>query len=549
MVIPMRRIFGDTKRIDLSTSSFKAMIENDNLYVDKTRFIEHFLNEANTVQLVLRQRRLGKSLNLDTLRCFLNDHEDNRALYKGLYIESSPVWERVNSTPVFYFDFKNLTADNYCEAFYIDVLQKVYACFNTDTFKGYSRILFDSFVNNKKSAVSGLKFLTQLAFDISGKRSVIIIDEYDKMLFDNYDKANYDEMRSFITNVLSVGLKGNEYLEKALLTGVTRVSKESILSGLNNLQVYDMFSDNAYADDFGLTEEEIDELCGIGGFNKEHVRFWYNGIKVGGKPIYNIYAVMSYINYGRLDNYWGRSGAIDIITRHLNDERISTISALMNGETISTHINPRISFKELSTETGDSMFYSLLMQAGYLSLERIEENNIAYLSIPNKELVNVWKDFILSNVIKRSNIVRTIFDNINDVDLFSRDIEYLLSDRLSYFDLGLHDDRTPEKVYHVFVLGILSACADIRYKRLPMSNRESGDGRYDILFETEDFSVIFEFKSVSNEADMKPKADEALKQIDDKRYYADADLSKPLIKTAVVFFRKRCFAKAVRHNV
>lgn len=146
-------------------------------------------------------------------------------------------------------------------------------------------------------------------------------------------------------------------------------------------------------------------------------------------------------------------------------------------------------------------------------IENKSNPNIAYLSIPNKELINVWKDFILTSVVKRVNTIRTIFDNINDLNLFSADLEDLLSDKLSYHNIGSQKNKTPEKLYHIFVLGVLSAYNDISFNKFPLSNRESGDGRYNILFERESFSVIFEFKSVLDETDIQIKMDEGLKQI------------------------------------
>ena len=261
-------ILGDPKKIDLSISSFDALRSDNKLYVDKTRFIEHFLNEPNSVQLIVRQRRLGKSLNIDMLRCFLTEKEDNRALFTGTYIETRPVWERVNSSPVFLFDFKNLSETKYSLQIFKQIHEYVSFYVNAYKLDEHLRMSYEMFKSDPKDCTDGLLFLTEIVYKTTGKRSYILIDEYDKLLADNYNTKYYDEIKTFETHLFSAGLKGNAYLKKALLTGVMRVSRESMLSGLNNLVTYDLFSDQIYTEDFGLTDEEIDELQGIYHFDK-----------------------------------------------------------------------------------------------------------------------------------------------------------------------------------------------------------------------------------------------------------------------------------------
>ena len=335
-------VIGDIKKIDLSTSSFELMIVGECLYVDKTQFIEHFLNEGSRVQLlnedsrvqlVTRQRRLGKSINMDMLRCFLTDKTDYRL------------------------------------------------------------------------------------------RSV------------------------------------------------------------------------------------------------------------------------------KYDCFWGKSGTMDMITRLFNDERKLTMTKLLNGErTAPTAVDDRISLKQLAGGATDKVFYSLLVQAGYLVLdEQLPDRGGAILTIPNKELLIVWKEFILENLYSDSIYVKTLFDNTNSPEKFARDLEYFLSDRLSYHDLSAYKEnnkeKTHERIYHIFMLGILSAYEDVRCK-FPLSNRESGDGRYDIFVERPDCNYIFEFKSCKPRENISAKASDALAQIDIKRYDADIESDKRLIKTGIAFRGKQCRVKA-----
>ncbi len=544
-------IKGNHKKINLGTSSFEKLRSSNSLFVDKTQFIEHFLNEPNDIQLIVRQRRLGKSLNMNMLKCFLTDKENNRDLFKDLYIESSPVWEKINTAPVFHFDFKNINRNEYQEQLFLQIATHIYNTIHVDALVGIHKYKLESYMDKKGRDTTGLLLLTELVYKETGKRSYILIDEYDKLLTDNYNTELYDEIKEYETQLLSAGLKGNEYLEKALLTGVMRVSRESILSGLNNLATYDLFMDKTYTDDFGLTEMEIDSLASLCSFDKESVKDWYNGIKINDFSIYNIYSVLSYIQNGKYRNYWGRSGTVELVLNLMTESRQDAIMQLISAQPIETYLNDRISLHELIADPSDGIFYSLLVQAGYLSLESIDENNYAMLKIPNKELMNVWKEFILSSFVKNENNVRTIFDHIEYLTVFDDDVKYFLTDRLSYFDIGgISSDRakTSERVYHVFVLGLLSAYEDIAYKKPPISNRESGDGRYDILFERKNYSIISEFKSVANEHELNVAAEEGLKQIDEKRYFADAPKNKPLIKTAIAFCGKQCVVKSQKHT-
>jgi len=538
-------ITGDVKKIDLSVSSFERMIADGNLYVDKTQLIEHFLDEASSVQLVARQRRLGKSLNLDMLRCFLTDKTDYRHLFGGLYIETSHVWDRANSAPVFHFDFKNLQVSLYKQQIAEQIDKHIFNYVNPNELTGYLKRKYEGFINNPDSAANGLLFLTELIYEVTGKRSYILIDEYDKLLMDNYASGSYDEIKGFLTAFLSSGLKGNNCLEKALLTGVMRISHESIMSGLNNLVTYDVFNDGVYTDDYGLTEVEAAKLSELCGFDLGEARAWYNGVKVNGHAIYNIYSVMSLIARGEYDCYWGKSGTMEIVAGLLDDGRKAAVARLLGGERVEVVVDDRISLKCLSGSAGDEEYYSLLVQAGYLTLDEKLPNRMAMLTIPNEELRIVWKSFILKYVYAGSATIKTLFDNAGNLDMFSRDLEYFLSDRLSYHDLadlGGHDDRAKERVYHIFLLGILSAYDDIRYRR-PVSNRESGDGRYDIMVERPEGNYIFEFKASGKKGELAKKAKEALSQIDEKRYGADLDGGRRLVKVGVAFWGKLCRVK------
>ena len=316
-------------------------------------------------------------------------------MFKGLYIESSPVWEMAHSSPVFYFDFKDLDPGAYKSQIVHQVKSHIVKLKKPNEMDDYCKDLYDTLVSDAGFASSALKILTEVAYEVTGKRSYLLIDEYDKLLMDSYNTDEYDQIRRFITTLFSSALKGNQYLEKALLTGVMRISHESMFSGLNNITTFDVFNDKVYTDDYGFTEEEIAAMNRQAEFDADKLRQWYNGVRINGKPIYNTYSVMSYLREDDYRCYWGKSGAMDMIADLLNDSRRALLANLLNGEEVLVSIVDRVSIKDLSGNSSDQAYYSLLVQSGYLAYCRPAEGltSSAYVSIPNVELMLVWKDF------------------------------------------------------------------------------------------------------------------------------------------------------------
>jgi len=382
-------VVGDVKKIDLSTSSFERIINGGKLYVDKTRVIENFLNSQSQVNLVARQRRMGKSLNMDTVRCFLTDKKDLRHLFKGLYIEKSPVWGKVNSAPVFCFDFKQLQPANYKKHLYYTICDYMDSFSEGITLSRAARAYLES---DDFDDTAGLQHLTESAYRATGKTSYILIDEYDKPLMDAFETDRYKEIRDFEKAFISAGLKGNQYLEKALVTGVMRVSRESMFSDLNNIKTFNVFADDTYAFDYGFTEEEVRELRQLTEFDIDEARAWYNGINIDGTTVYNTYSMASFLDSKKFDCYWGMSGSLNIIKNLLNDERWESITGLVSGKDISVPIKGSISPERLiGPDTGDDSFFSLLVQGGYLSVKKALDSYWAIAKIPNRELHMVWK--------------------------------------------------------------------------------------------------------------------------------------------------------------
>ena len=532
---------GRKDKINVSSSKFANFIDNGSLYIDKTMFIEHVLQDSSDVLLFTRPRRTGKSLNIDTLAAFSDCKQNTAHLFKGLYIENSPVFGQINKNPVIYFNFRQLRASDYKEQLK-DMIKK-----NTDYYLKREEInytLTNYFEDKNNYNTNALLNLTQNLYSVYGEKSYILIDEYDKILMDNIYSAEYENIRRWITEVFESALKDNDSLKKGVLTGVTRISKESMFSGLNNLAVYDVFTSGVYDRDFSLTEDEAGEL--LTPDELDEVRDWYNNTRVGKEKLYNIYSVMSYLYYGKLDNYWAKSGTLDMLIALMNKRRADGILEMIENRKyfIITELQPRLSLKNIaSANLSDSQFYSLAIQAGYLTYDaETGQTGIQPATyrvyMPNLELQSVWREFILEFVVEVPGIdLRNIFKNIGNTDDFSNQLKDFINYRLSYFDT---DKNEPEKIYHIFLFGMALGA-----KFKCTSNKESGFGRYDLLIEGDTFNAVLEFKKSDNINELEKKADEALNQIDKQKYYAVIKNSKPVYKIGVACFKTECTVKTV----
>jgi hypothetical protein len=476
--------------------------------------------------------------------------EDTCALFKGLYIEHSPVWQQINTYPVFVFDFKDLDPDNYKQEIYIQVMRHIESYIEMDKLTGVDLLEFELYKKSGGTDSRGIHLLTRLVYNATGKQSYLLVDEYDGLLINNYLSDEYPSMRQFMTRLLGSAMKGNNFLAKAVITGVMRISNESILSGWNNIRTYDVFNDDTFNDDYGLTVTEVDELDhyliqhGMEGLDRIQLKEWYNGITVGGQTIYNIYSTMFMIQTQVYKVYWLRSGAISIILRLLDDFRLKNIVSLLQGESITVEVLDHISLEDLRINGNDYAFYSLLVQSGYLAIVRKEpELNTYVLTIPNKEIRMAWREFIIGHY-PSGKIIRDVFQNLDDINQFSKDLQRFMTDRLSHFDLATKMDedklRTTEHTYHIFLLGLVANYGEA------VSNRESGDGRYDILLTIDNNSIIFELKATDSPKKLDKTAQIALKQIKDKRYADEMKAGQTITLVGMALYGKQCRVLCVR---
>jgi len=389
--------------------------------------------------------------------------------------------------------------------------------------------LLDYFGDKENYYTDALCDLTQNLHAVYGAKPYIIIDEYDKPLMDNIHSPELTELKSWITAIFGAAMKDNPSLEKAVLTGVTRIAKENMFSGLNNLAVYDVLKQSAYDTDFSLTESELAEL--VPADKIEGVRKWYNNMRVGDALLYNIYSVMNYLSDGmaKLQGYWSMSGNASLLASLLaapsRDGAITRVEAIqkMLGDGRYRHnvdLDYQLNMEHIKDTAlcNDVSFYTLAVQSGYLSFEPID-GDIYNVFIPNMEARQVWSQLILDTRYHRldSNLY-SIFAGIEDTDEFSKQLTDFTTMALSYNDFKAQD----EWVYHVFFLGLVYS---LGYEC--KSNLEAGLGRFDIMVKSPSFCAVIEFKVSDSETDeaMQKEADRAIEQIDAKEYMNEYERS------------------------
>ncbi|MCL2157945.1 MAG: ATP-binding protein [Oscillospiraceae bacterium] len=540
---------GDKKRINLTQSQFSGYIEDNCLYIDKTAFIEHVLQDANKIILITRPRRMGKSLNLDTLKTFLDFNVDSQQLFSNLYIKQSPVFSAINTYPVIYLNLKDIdtsSLDGALNSMRRKILTVIDSFFDLDNPPALLRkyCLDDSAID--------MTIFTTVTACIAKKyqrKAFVLIDEYDKVTVDTANSPDKASIHARLVQLLSSLLKDNPNVERAVLTGVTRLSQDSLLSGLNNIAVYDIFTPSVYDDDFSLTHEEISEILTHDQLSA--VRAWYNNVQVGHSALYNIYSVMSYLHYGTLKNYWTMSGTAKILGQLMTEKRLGEINQMITGNaSVIMAVSEKLVVNVFDEGGGyrcpDDMFYSLMIQSGYLSYKpsaaAIPDLMNLEVCIPNFEarqaLATIITQYVYCTDTPR---LAEIFKLLPNTELFSKKLEEAVSMCLSYFDM---DSQAPEKMYHVMFYGMMFmsgyTCA---------SNRESGMGRYDILARSDFNNIIFEFKAADYKEQMPKLASEAIEQINRGRYWHEIkDSTLPLYKIGIVCHGKMCLVKAVLHD-
>ena len=535
------------KKIPIGVDDFKKLIENNALYIDKTKFITELLDDAAEVKLFIRPRRFGKTLNISTLKYFfdIKNASENRKLFNGLDIEKSVYISEQGKYPVIFismkgiktknweyclYDLKGLIGDLYNEFEYIrEVL-------NESELNTFNKIWLKEDIAEYKNA---LKILTTYLYKYYKKEVILLIDEYDTPLITAYKYGYYDEALLFFKVFYGEALKTNPYLKMGIMTGIIRVIKAGIFSDLNNLRVYSILN-RQYSDFFGFTQSEVENALKYFSIENEipEVKSWYDGYKFGDSDVYNPWSILNFLTDKKLIPYWidtSDNFLINQILKSVNSDTMETLQKLFSGESIEENINGN---SDLSVLLGDEEVWELLLFSSYLTIdEKIGEDyeNVYTLRLPNREVKEFFKQkFIDINF--GESLFRNTMESLkkNKIEDFEKYLQNILLRSTSFNDIKNED------FYHGLILGI-SLFLDKDY--YVNSNKESGLGRYDIIIEPKNKNsrgFILEFKVVKEEEDLNKVSKKAIEQIINKKY--DTQLKERGIKNitlvGIAFFKK-----------
>ncbi len=530
------------RTVGIGIQSFEKLITENSFYIDKTDFIRQWWENRDDVTLITRPRRFGKTLNMNMLERFLSvQYAGQGEVFEGLSIWKNEKYRKLQgSMPVIYLSFADVKANTFALARekICMLIEEVYRRYDFLLTGGslkegeaerFRKVLVE--MTDSEAAYS-LKNLSGYLSGYYGKKVVILVDEYDTPLQEAWVYGYWKEMAEFIRSLFNSTFKTNPYLERAVMTGITRVSKESIFSDLNNLEVVTTTSEK-YEDSFGFTEEEVWaalQECGLYE-NRLAVKDWYDGFTFGKrKDIYNPWSIINYLDKKRLSTYWANTssnGLVDKLIREGSADIKISMENLLKGEHLYKEVDEQIIFDQLDAD--ENAIWSLFLASGYLKAESYEFNEDTgadsyELALTNKEIQIMFRKMIRkwfnrSGTVYNGFIRALLQDDVKSMNAYMNRVAMAT---FSYFDSGKNPsmETQPERFYHGFVLGLAVELAD-RY--IITSNRESGFGRYDVVMEPkrqEDCAVIMEFKvrDPMEEKNLEETASEALLQIERKKY-------------------------------
>ncbi len=546
-------------KMPLGVENFRDLVEGGYAYVDKTYFIKELLDNGIPVTLLIRPRRFGKTLTLSMVKEFFDINNKDKNIFEGLKIAEAGAeyMQHRGRYPVVFLSMKMAAAGGWQETYSIIqlIISRVYseykyladsAVLDEDEKAYYWRVKRGSEECRYDDLLGSLKNLTTMLYKHHGVKPILLIDEYDAPIQYAWEKGFYDEMISFMRQFYSDVLKTNESLNFAVLTGVLRVAKESIFSGLNNLMVCSVLSEN-YNDAIGFTYEEVAKLAEMVGRQDKlpEIKEWYDGYNFGGVEIYNPWSVIQYFQANcKPGAYWVNTSANGIIQRMLQGlakKNENRIQKLMAGCSIQVTVHENIIYSEIGRNSDD--LYSILLNTGYLKAVHAESDNYdekVELQIPNKEISSLFRTEIAHNLNGYSG-VSDVWDMLEsmldgDLDEFDMNLESILKNNVSF-----HDTANGESFYHGMMLGF---CVLLKDTHIVKSNRESGYGRFDLALipkSSESQGVILEFKRAESEAQLQEKAREALKQIEDMDYITELQERQihKVWKYGIAFYGKR----------
>ena len=523
--------------IGIGISDFKVLRLRNNYFIDKSMYIKDIIDNQSGVVLITRPRRFGKTLNMSMLRYYFDIREkNNKELFNGLKImeQDKKYISKLGFYPVIYLTLKDAGLMNYeymimqMKTIMMEMFYEHRYILESDKIADGEKNIFKRILNAEATdidLINSLKILSKMLYVYYDKPVILLIDEYDVPIQAAYVEGYYEDAIKFLKTFYRTTFKDNPYLEKAILTGVSRIAKESLFSGMNNFDVYTIM-DNEFADDFGITEDEMKKI--IKDFNiqdeEKEIKRWYDGYKIGNvEGIYNPWSILNYLKNKELKPYWVNTSSNDLIKMTL--EKSTTLKEQMERLLKDEAIEATIDLETIivGIENKEENIWGLMLQTGYLKVEEtvsLEERRYK-VKLPNNEIKDLIRGIIrewFSNKVL-GNDLRSILQDLVSLNLkeFEKKFRVLVEEMFSYMDVG---KNTAENFYHAFVLGMLVGLKDTYYVN---SNRESGFGRYDIMLEPKDKngnSFIMEFKVMENmeEKTIEDTVENAKKQIEEKRY-------------------------------
>lgn len=533
------------KVVSIGIQGFSDLREQDCFFVDKTNFIKEWWENRDVVTLITRPRRFGKTLNMSMLECFFSNKYANRAdLFEGLSIWQEETYQKLQGTyPVIFLSFAAVKAGNLEDA-KIQIKQELARLYREnrnlmkeDIFGEDERELYyrTTVEMDDVTAQDSLRNLSEWMERYYGKKVIILLDEYDTPMQEAYIQGYWDAFTSFVRSLFNASFKTNPYLERAIMTGITRVSKESIFSDLNNLQVVTTTSD-LYADCFGFTETEVFQALDEFGMGdkKDEIKKWYDGFVFGEhRDIYNPWSITNYLDKRKIYPYWASTSSNGLVSRLIRTASADVkekMEDLLRGQTISVNFDEQIVYNQL--DDNEEAIWSLLLASGYLKVQNIDYRGITLepwytLDITNIETLSMFmtmfRGWFKNKDANYNDFVKALLKgSLKEMNIYMNDVALAT---FSNFDTGRKpsEKSQPERFYHGFVLGLLVELRD-RYQIL--SNRESGYGRYDVMLtpmtETDD-AIVIEFKvhESDEEKTLQDTVRMALEQIIEKNYDAE----------------------------
>lgn len=533
------------KAISIGIQGFSDLREQDCFFVDKTNFIKEWWGKRDVVTLITRPRRFGKTLNMSMLDCFFSNKYANRAdLFEGLSIWQDETYRKLQGTyPVIFLSFAAVKAGNLEDA-KTQIKQEITRLYwenrnlmKEDIFGEDERELYyrTTVKMDDVTAQDSLRNLSVWMERYYGKKVIILLDEYDTPMQEAYVQGYWDEFTSFVRSLFNASFKTNPYLERAVMTGITRVSKESIFSDLNNLRVVTTTS-NLYADCFGFTEEEVFAALDEYGMSdkKDEVKQWYDGFTFGEhRDIYNPWSITNYLDEHRLYPYWASTSSNGLVSRLIRTASADVkekMEDLLRGQAITVNFDDQIVYNQL--DDNEEAIWSLLLASGYLKVQNIDYRGITLepwytLDITNIETLSMFmtmfRGWFKNKDANYNDFVKALLKgSLKEMNIYMNDVALAT---FSSFDTGKKpsEKSQPERFYHGFVLGLL---VELRDRYQIRSNRESGYGRYDVMLTpvTEvDDAIVIEFKmhEPDEEESLQDTVRTALDQITEKNYDAE----------------------------